>query len=114
MKNEKRFSNLGTTACSVVYAANALLILGLLILSVFALPIWLWTFLYALQDAGNGRFSALAVLAFILLWLIASFGCFIGVISITAWKKRWIWILQFLPFATAIAFYLIVIIAGHF
>lgn len=114
MEKIRKFDNLGASACHVIYAANGVLLVGFLVLFVFALPIGLLTFLYALQAAGKGYFGGLAALLAVFLWFFAGFACFIAVIIIAALKKRWNWILQFLPFVMAVVFYSILIIANHF
>ena len=111
---KKRFSNLGSAACTVIYVVNALLLVGFLALTILIIaPLLTLALIFgALPEAGNrGNLIPLALIMLVVLWTLASFICFVGVIVITAIKKRWNWILQFLPFATAGLFYLILKLA---
>lgn len=110
----KRFSDLGDPVRIVIYVANGLLLVGLVVLTVFllALALFLGILWGALPEAANkGNFIPLALALLILLWIPASFLSFAGVIAFAAWKKRWIWILQFLPFALTGIIYLILYLA---
>jgi hypothetical protein len=109
----ERFTNLSSSIRIVIYILNALLLVGFLLLFALTLLIGFMPFLYALGSIGKGGGTFLAVMFLMVLWFLASFGCFIGVIVIAALKNRWSWTFQFLPFITAVIFYSILVIATH-
>src|SRR6185369_11014258 len=100
MEQTKKFSNLGTPARVIIYIVNALLAIGSVQLCVIVFGIGLWGSLYALGSLKNGGAIFLFLFFLIMLWFLGSFACFFAVIAIAVTKKRWSWILQFLPFVT--------------